>query len=192
MPDRFSSRLKHVTVSSVWVLASESPIAKLLLRQHCEPGVQQVPPKCSLHRALHLQCETIAGEKRRSREDAGTPEYKRQNSSGTSGVVRASHLLVKHRNVRRPSSWKEHTVTRSPVSSRPDLCSTIRRFRAPRILNVTTSIGRAFGSPKPHGVKSEQCGWWEHCLVQMRRVSGEEHVRARLGRDLICLQCCHG
>mmetsp|Transcript_36392 Transcript_36392/g.102801 ORF Transcript_36392/g.102801 Transcript_36392/m.102801 type:complete len:113 (-) Transcript_36392:70-408(-) len=27
--------------------------------------------------------------------------------------VRASHLLVKHRDSRRPSSWKEQTVTRS-------------------------------------------------------------------------------
>ncbi len=27
--------------------------------------------------------------------------------------VRASHLLVKHRNSRRPSSWKEPVVTRS-------------------------------------------------------------------------------
>lgn len=28
--------------------------------------------------------------------------------------VRASHLLVKHRNSRRPSSWKEKVITRSP------------------------------------------------------------------------------
>mmetsp|Transcript_20183 Transcript_20183/g.60882 ORF Transcript_20183/g.60882 Transcript_20183/m.60882 type:complete len:267 (-) Transcript_20183:1163-1963(-) len=64
--------------------------------------------------ATHIvRCEA-SGEKRRSREDAETPEYKRQNSSGSGGIVRASHLLVKHRNVRRPSSWKEPTVTRSP------------------------------------------------------------------------------
>ncbi|KAI7842404.1 hypothetical protein COHA_004043 [Chlorella ohadii] len=31
-----------------------------------------------------------------------------------SAQVRASHLLVKHRDSRRPSSWKEATVTRSP------------------------------------------------------------------------------
>ncbi len=35
--------------------------------------------------------------------------------------VRASHLLVKHRDVRRPSSWKEPTVTRTKV--RTCLCS---------------------------------------------------------------------
>lgn len=33
---------------------------------------------------------------------------------GMSAQVRASHLLVKHRDSRRPSSWKEATVTRSP------------------------------------------------------------------------------
>ena len=30
-------------------------------------------------------------------------------------TVRASHLLVKHRDSRRPSSWKEPTVTRTKV-----------------------------------------------------------------------------
>jgi peptidyl-prolyl cis-trans isomerase NIMA-interacting 1 len=29
------------------------------------------------------------------------------------GKIRASHLLVKHRDSRRPSSWKEQTITRS-------------------------------------------------------------------------------
>ncbi|XP_065917278.1 peptidyl-prolyl cis-trans isomerase NIMA-interacting 1-like [Dysidea avara] len=29
------------------------------------------------------------------------------------GMVQASHLLVKHRESRRPSSWKEKTITRS-------------------------------------------------------------------------------
>eukprot|EP01135_Chromosphaera_perkinsii_P004674 Nk52_evm23s293 gene=Nk52_evmTU23s293 len=34
-------------------------------------------------------------------------------SSGSSSQVRASHLLVKHRDSRRPSSWKEKEITRS-------------------------------------------------------------------------------
>ena len=40
-----------------------------------------------------------------------------QMSSQSQGKVRASHLLVKHRDSRRPSSWKEPTVTRSKVVS---------------------------------------------------------------------------
>jgi len=34
---------------------------------------------------------------------------------GSDGNVRASHLLVKHKDSRRPSSWKEPTVTRTKV-----------------------------------------------------------------------------
>jgi peptidyl-prolyl cis-trans isomerase NIMA-interacting 1 len=31
-----------------------------------------------------------------------------------SGVMRASHILVKHKDVRNPKSWKEDVVVRSP------------------------------------------------------------------------------
>jgi len=34
-------------------------------------------------------------------------------SGGRPGQVRASHLLVKHRNSRKPSSWKEPNITRT-------------------------------------------------------------------------------
>ncbi|KAL2050578.1 hypothetical protein ABVK25_009248 [Lepraria finkii] len=33
--------------------------------------------------------------------------------SNKNGKIRAAHLLVKHRNSRRPSSWKEPEITRS-------------------------------------------------------------------------------
>lgn len=36
-----------------------------------------------------------------------------QGSGGRPAQVRASHLLVKHRGSRRPSSWKEQNITRS-------------------------------------------------------------------------------
>lgn len=37
-----------------------------------------------------------------------------QGSSGsTEGKIRAAHLLVKHKDSRRPSSWKEPQITRS-------------------------------------------------------------------------------
>lgn len=49
---------------------------------------------------------------------AATPEM--------SDTVRASHLLVKHRDVRRPSSWKEPTVTRS----KEDAFAKIQAFHA--------------------------------------------------------------
>jgi len=42
-------------------------------------------------------------------------EYLNQSNVAEShpGQVRASHLLVKHRDSRRPSSWKEATITRT-------------------------------------------------------------------------------
>ncbi|GIL86208.1 hypothetical protein Vretimale_13783 [Volvox reticuliferus] len=40
------------------------------------------------------------------------------------GRVRASHLLVKHKDVRRPSSWKEPVITRT----RDEALAMIQRF----------------------------------------------------------------
>lgn len=36
-----------------------------------------------------------------------------QGNQSTEGKIRAAHLLVKHRDSRRPSSWKEPQITRS-------------------------------------------------------------------------------
>eukprot|EP00878_Enallax_costatus_P001679 GHUV01001833.1.p1 GENE.GHUV01001833.1~~GHUV01001833.1.p1 ORF type:complete len:263 (+),score=68.97 GHUV01001833.1:250-1038(+) len=67
-----------------------------------------------------MQDVESAGEKRRS--DAAEGVANKRTSSGNlaqqqqqapRGMVRASHLLVKHRDSRRPSSWKEKEVTRS-------------------------------------------------------------------------------
>lgn len=37
----------------------------------------------------------------------------RADLSGQEGKIRCSHLLVKHRDSRRPSSWREAEITRS-------------------------------------------------------------------------------
>jgi NIMA-interacting peptidyl-prolyl cis-trans isomerase 1 len=41
------------------------------------------------------------------------PTKSASSTGGTSGKVRASHLLVKHRDSRRPSSWREENITRT-------------------------------------------------------------------------------
>jgi hypothetical protein len=53
-----------------------------------------------------VRCESAA-EKRRG-DSGGEQQLERKRSApgGALATVRASHLLVKHRNVRRPSSWK--------------------------------------------------------------------------------------
>ena len=37
----------------------------------------------------------------------------RLDGAGSDGKIRAAHLLVKHRDSRRPSSWKDANITRS-------------------------------------------------------------------------------
>ena len=70
--------------------------------------------------------ETMSGlppgwEKRTSNSTGKTYYYNRQTNTSqwempteeTSNQVRASHLLVKHTESRRPSSWKQDKITRS-------------------------------------------------------------------------------
>ena len=53
-------------------------------------------------------------------EGAGTKRDRDGGGGGGAGptTVRASHLLVKHAQSRRPSSWKEAVVTRTPEEAR--------------------------------------------------------------------------
>ncbi|GBF97346.1 hypothetical protein Rsub_10993 [Raphidocelis subcapitata] len=68
-----------------------------------------------------VRCESSA-EKRRGDATGEQHDHKRAASGGGGGgggaggpaQVRASHLLVKHCGSRRPASWKEDPVTRSP------------------------------------------------------------------------------
>lgn len=46
---------------------------------------------------------------------------KAEEMSGSQGKVQASHLLVKHRESRRPSSWREQNITRSKVLLKQDI-----------------------------------------------------------------------
>lgn len=39
--------------------------------------------------------------------------YMAQNTRKPDGKIHAAHLLVKHRDSRRPGSWKEPTITRT-------------------------------------------------------------------------------
>ena len=41
-----------------------------------------------------------------------------KSAGGNSGKIRASHLLIKHRESRRPSSWKSDKITRSKEEAR--------------------------------------------------------------------------
>lgn len=56
--------------------------------------------------------------------------------SRNDGKIRAAHLLVKHKDSRRPSSWKENTITRS----KDDAMGLIEGYQK-RIRDGETSLG---------------------------------------------------
>jgi len=58
-------------------------------------------------------------------EGAGTKRDREGGADGAPTSVRASHLLIKHAQSRRPSSWKEDVVTRSPADAAAD-CERLR------------------------------------------------------------------
>jgi len=51
----------------------------------------------------------------------------------SSGSVRASHLLVKHRNSRRPASWKDENITRSKEEALQILAGYAERIKSGEI-----------------------------------------------------------
>jgi len=58
------------------------------------------------------------------------------NGKGVDGKIRASHLLVKHKDSRRPSSWREANITRT----KEDAMSTILGHES-RIRSGQVSLG---------------------------------------------------
>ncbi|RMZ75086.1 hypothetical protein DV737_g5468, partial [Chaetothyriales sp. CBS 132003] len=58
------------------------------------------------------------------------------DGAGDEGKIRASHLLIKHRDSRRPSSWKEQNITRSK-----DEAITILKAHQEQINSGAVSLG---------------------------------------------------
>ena len=72
-------------------------------------------------------------EKRSREEDAAHPPSQRPKSdSSASTRVRASHILVKHAQSRRPSSHRQDVITRTPEEARREL-EDIRASLAPHL-----------------------------------------------------------
>lgn len=66
---------------------------------------------------------------------SGAAAYPEGSSQGE-GKIRCSHLLVKHRDSRRPSSWREAEITRSKEEARE-----ILRGHQERILQGEARLG---------------------------------------------------
>lgn len=58
------------------------------------------------------------------------------NQQNLEGKIRCAHLLVKHRDSRRPSSWREADITRSK-----DEAMSIIQGHEQKIKNGVTSLG---------------------------------------------------
>ena len=64
------------------------------------------------------------------------PAVRQPGAGATEGKIRASHLLVKHKDSRRPSSWREANITRTKEEALD-----IIRGHEKRIHDGSTSLG---------------------------------------------------
>lgn len=67
---------------------------------------------------------------------ANLPQNGAPTQQNLDGKIRAAHLLVKHRDSRRPSSWREAEITRSK-----DEAMSIIQGHEQKIRNGATSLG---------------------------------------------------
>jgi len=72
---------------------------------------EKIPANKPMH-VKHGDVLSVGPEKYSVHAAQPTDEF--QAASSVPQKVRASHLLVKHSGSRRPSSWKQATITRSP------------------------------------------------------------------------------
>ncbi|EJC98823.1 rotamase-domain-containing protein [Fomitiporia mediterranea MF3/22] len=77
--------------------------------------------------------------------------------------VRASHLLVKHRGSRRPSSWKEETITRS----KEEAIELLRQYEA-QIDNSPDKFGELASKHSDCSSHSNRgdLGWFQRGMMQ--------------------------
>jgi peptidyl-prolyl cis-trans isomerase NIMA-interacting 1 len=85
-------------------------------------------------------------------------------------MYKASHLLVKHRDVRNPSSWKEKTVTRSPEEA----LSVVKAFREQLASGDPQTLPQRFAelaSKESHCSSAKRggdLGEFRHALVMLQ------------------------
>lgn len=66
-------------------------------------------------------------------------QWERPEAPADQGEIRCSHILVKHADSRRPSSWREDKVTRS----KEDALDLIKSYRKQIVANDTTFVSIA-------------------------------------------------
>jgi len=93
----------------------------------------------------------------------GAAKVETNPAPATDGKIQASHLLVKHRDSRRPSSWKESNITRSKEEAR-----TILEGYEKQIHSGATTLGdlAASESDCSSARKGGDLGWFGHNEMQ--------------------------
>lgn len=91
-----------------------------------EPPPGTDPDKIKTYMALHHSTPA----------NPSSQLHSSQSNQSTEGKIRAAHLLVKHKDSRRPSSWKEPSITRS----KEEALEILRGYEG-RIKGGETSLG---------------------------------------------------
>ena len=79
-----------------------------------EPPADTDTEKLKVYMAKYHSGATGTG----ANTDAYQQQIQQQQQQQQAGKIRAAHLLVKHRDSRRPSSWREANITRSKDDAR--------------------------------------------------------------------------
>ena len=92
------------------------------------------------------------------KHEAGPPQQQqRNNTSSEEPKIRVSHLLVKHKDSRRPSSWKESNITRTKDEAIKTILAHEARIRAGIVSLADLSVSE---SDDPSARKGGDLGWF--------------------------------
>ena len=92
------------------------------------------------------------------KHEAGPPQQQqRNNTSSEEPKIRVSHLLVKHKDSRRPSSWKESKITRTKDEAIKTILAHEARIRAGIVSLADLSVSE---SDDPSARKGGDLGWF--------------------------------
>jgi len=102
---------------------------------HAIPNTASLDPAMFEPEAYGLVDQSSAAQSKPQPGDSGAAMYQLA-SPNTDGKIKCSHLLVKHKDSRRPASWRESNITRT----KEEALNRIRAFLA-SIRSGATTLG---------------------------------------------------
>jgi NIMA-interacting peptidyl-prolyl cis-trans isomerase 1 len=124
------------------------------------------------------QWEIPAEEAKSSPESSQEDEQQEQNEQ-SSDTIRASHLLVKHKGSRRPSSWRQEHITRSKEEARQIITSYLNEIRnSDNVAQKFAELARQY-SDCSSAKKGGDLGVWKR--GQMQKVFDDAAFQLKIG-----------